>query len=160
MGKLIKNHWARLVILTAAACKSQILPAIPNQPIFTTNTHIRPSRRSPRGLLLAQDLLGLSHKEPRLGCQTLPNPANHQHAPRIPGPDVGVALAIARGHRPAPLNRSTPDRIPSECTLRAPDLPGHELRTVLHHRHGRVLLGVQRRRGEHIHFTTSESSTY
>jgi len=22
MGKLIKNHWARLVILTAAACKS------------------------------------------------------------------------------------------------------------------------------------------
>jgi len=26
MGKLIKNHWARLIILTAAACMSRALP--------------------------------------------------------------------------------------------------------------------------------------
>ena len=25
MGKLIKNHWARLIIMTAAACKSLVL---------------------------------------------------------------------------------------------------------------------------------------
>jgi hypothetical protein len=37
MGKLIKNHWARLVILTAAACKSTSLPKFkPNsfQPVL------------------------------------------------------------------------------------------------------------------------------
>jgi hypothetical protein len=27
MGKLVKNHWARLIILTAAACKFSLLPS-------------------------------------------------------------------------------------------------------------------------------------
>ena len=29
MGKLIKNHWARLIILTAAGCTSSLLPRSP-----------------------------------------------------------------------------------------------------------------------------------
>ena len=33
MGKLIKNHWARLIILTAAAC----MPSIPPIPVLTAN---------------------------------------------------------------------------------------------------------------------------
>jgi hypothetical protein len=36
MGKLIKNHWARLVIMTAAACKS-ILP--PTTQLTSKLTH-------------------------------------------------------------------------------------------------------------------------
>jgi hypothetical protein len=34
MGKLIKNHWARLVILTAAACKT---PQLHSHLTITTN---------------------------------------------------------------------------------------------------------------------------
>jgi hypothetical protein len=36
MGKLIKNHWARLVVLTAAACKS-----LPGPPYVRQETNVR-----------------------------------------------------------------------------------------------------------------------
>ena len=43
MGKLIKNHWARLIVLTAAACKSpkpkshkNTLPNHPNNKLTKT----------------------------------------------------------------------------------------------------------------------------
>lgn len=32
MGKLIKNHWARLIILTAATCECSSIPVIPPHP--------------------------------------------------------------------------------------------------------------------------------
>jgi hypothetical protein len=62
-----------------------------------------------------------------------------------------MAITAARGYGTAPLNRSAVDRLPIECVVCALDLPGHELGTLLHHRYGSVLLGVQRRRGTSSH---------
>ena len=54
MGKLIKNHWARLIILTSACCESEELQDIDTP---TANPSTRPTSRRNRRLLLAQILL-------------------------------------------------------------------------------------------------------
>lgn len=155
MGKLIKNHWARLVILTAAACKQ---PSI-QSPRPCTNNPSRPNSSSPGILLLAENLLGLPHQESRLGRKTVSHPPNHQPPTRLPRPDMGMAPPAVRRHRPAPLHRGTPDHIPAERTERTVDIPGHELRPILHHRDGSVFLGLQRRRGTLSACLTSKANS-
>jgi hypothetical protein len=142
MGKLIKNHWARLVILTAAACKSSrhhhhIFCSIQILTMF-----FRPTSRCPRSLLLAQNLLGLSHQKPRCGRKALPSPTNHQPDPRRRRARLGMAIASARRHWSAPLHRGPPDCLPALRTVRTAPLPRHKFRPVLHCRHDCVLLGV------------------
>jgi len=60
MGKLIKNHWARLIIMTAASCKPRLspLPILPSPP--------RPS------LPFSPPLPPQNHPNPHL-----PTPPNH-----------------------------------------------------------------------------------
>jgi hypothetical protein len=139
MGKLIKNHWARLVILTAAACK--MLPST-TQTQNKANTQFRSNSSRAGSLLLAQNLLGLPHQEPRWRREANPRPTSHEFDPRHHRSRMGMATTAARGYWTAPLDRSPVDRLPTECAVCALDLPGHELGTLLHHWHGSLFLGV------------------
>jgi hypothetical protein len=143
MGKLIKNHWARLVVLTAAACKSSLYNHDSNVPVLI---YPRPNSCCPRSLLLAQNLLGLSHKKPRWRRQTFPHPANRQRHPRRRRSRLGMAASASRRHWTPPLHRSPLDHLPRLRALRPAPLPRHQLRPVLHRRHDCVLLGLQRGR--------------
>ena len=96
MGKLIKNHWARLIILTAAACTSFLPTPLPHSPLshqhpLTKHPLHRPNRRLNLRLLLAETLLGLPDHEPRSRRPTRPDPPDHQPAPRPPRPLLGMA---------------------------------------------------------------------
>ena len=111
MGKLIKNHWARLIILTAAACMSPLQHPSTRQPL-TFPPH-RPNRRLTLRLLLAQTVLGLPNHEPRPRRPTRPNPPNHQPASRTPGPLLGMALtALHRRRHLHPLIQQPPAQPP------------------------------------------------
>lgn len=129
MGKLIKNHWARLIILTSACCKpssSQFQFQFQSQSLHQSNpsphpsdqpsiiyskrnqlpnkapTPNRPTSRHPRSLPLAQNLLRLPNQKPRRRRETDPDPASRQRRrrPRLPG--LRVAAAMGGGLEPAP----------------------------------------------------------
>ena len=197
MGKLIKNHWARLIILTAAACMSSIYlhPSNPHpHRQRTKNRKRRPNRRLNQWILLAETLLGLPNHEPRPRRPTHPHPPDPQPAPRPAGPVLGMALtalhhrrhvypltqqprrhllqpripkALHHHHRiltqrcrppeqahhspsrHAPQHRSPPAHLPLKQSSVPTAIPRYQRRDILHHRHGRLLLGLQRRGSRH-----------
>lgn len=104
---------------------------------------VRPNSSRATMLLLAKDLLGLPHEEPRRRREARTRPANHQPGYGSHWSALGMATTTTCGHRPAPLDRSAVNRIPAQRAQCAVDLPGHKLGAVLHHWHGSVLLGVQ-----------------
>ena len=55
-------------------------------------------------LLLAQDLLGFPHQEPRWRCQTYSRTTSHQHHPRLHRSRLGMAITAARWYRTAPFD--------------------------------------------------------
>jgi hypothetical protein len=70
-------------------------------PHHTHGCHLS-MRRRPRGLFLAQDLLGLSHQKPRRRRQAIPYSPNYQSVIRPLRPRLGVASEATRWHRAAP----------------------------------------------------------
>ena len=102
MGKLIKNHWARLIILTAAACTSSPFPSSsnlhPHHP-RTNNHNRRSNRRLDQRILLAEALLGLPNHEPRPRRPTRSDPPDPEPAPRPAGPVLGMALTALHYRR-------------------------------------------------------------
>jgi len=100
MGKLIKNHWARLIVLTAAICRfSSSNPHILSEKM-RKEKHILTKPRSNssrhRRILLAQNLLGLPHQKPRHRREAAPHPPNHQPTLWLRHVSLGMA---ARFHR-------------------------------------------------------------
>lgn len=127
MGRLIKNHWARLIILTAGACELaptsssttwETGPGSPRMhlvvgmpvsrcPIVSralTNEPHRSNMRCRRGFLLAKDLLGFRHQDAGPGREAVPDTANHQFGYRNLDDGVGVAAILHRRliHPPEP----------------------------------------------------------
>lgn len=165
MGKLIKNHWARLIMLTAATCMCFHLHTHPpsilsiqaclyisiytlKYTVFTNKTSTtRPNRRFHRGLHLAQDLLGLPHPFARRRSQALPRPPDHQPDLRHRHDRPGVAPPLTRRHRHPPIHR-TPSCSPPSLRARLPaHVSVYESGLVLSGWHGCIFLGFQRRRG-------------
>jgi len=112
MGKLIKNHWARLIVLTAAACKPGENRKKEQQTQPSTSRLIlililipRPIRRRPLRHLLAQTLLRLPHQNPRPDRQTHPRPPNPQPRRRRHHPRLRMAAPLPRRHDAPPQHR-------------------------------------------------------
>lgn len=139
MGKLIKNHWARLIVLTAAICQSPHTPSS----VFYTDSGDRPSGSSDRRLLLAQDLLGFPHEEPRPGSQAAAHPPDHQPDLRHLHVRVGMAARVPRRHGDPSQHRGPADRPPSRCSRGGLAVPGNESRLVLLDCDGGIFLGLQ-----------------
>ena len=93
MGRLIKNHWARLITLTAGTCMF-LWASGEKTPMPDTNIVYRPNCRGSRGLLLAQDILGLPHENAGSGSQASTCAANHQPLVWHLHGGVGVASGI------------------------------------------------------------------
>lgn len=132
MGKLIKNHWARLIILTAAACTSSPTPPTPSITQSLTSPN-RPNRRLNQRLLLAETLLGLPDHEPRPRRPAHPDPSDHQPPPRSARPLLGMASTPLHHRRHLhPLAQQPPRHL----HLIQPHIPNHHkpsVRAQAHH---------------------------
>lgn len=136
MGRLIKNHWARLIILSAAACELDLLPASFLMSIFT-NIHTRPNCCRYRGLLLAQDFLGFRHQDAGSRREAVPHITDHQFGDRNLDDGMGVAAVFHRWLIDPPKSRGPSGLPASGCSLGCLDIPRHERCAVLLGRHGR-----------------------
>lgn len=143
MGKLIKNHWARLIILSAAACKLTMT--------WTDRSLLTLSYRSDCGchrvLLLAQDLLGLPYAHPRWCSKTDTGFTNNKSTLGAGHASSRMASQLRRRLSSPPLARIPTCHPSSHSTQCCSYLPRHKRRYLLPHRHDRLLLGLQRRRG-------------
>ena len=139
MGKLIKNHWARLIVLTAAACSYSHL----SLPAGPTNSKHRSSARLARRLLLAQDLLGFSYQDPRWSREAVPRSSDHQPALRLHDAGLGMAVGIRRRIGNAQKHRGQISRPADDSSGCCVDVPNYQSRPLLHDRTGGVLLGLQ-----------------
>ena len=141
MGKLIKNHWARLIILTSACCKQNRLHGIPKRPILTTPTK-RPTSRRPRSLLLAQILLRLPDQKLRRSRQTRPHPTSPQRHHRARLPRLRMAAEMGGGLESAPQYGGAAAVVAAGDAERCAVIPDDECGTVLFDRVWGVFLGV------------------
>ncbi|KZL76099.1 hypothetical protein CT0861_09751, partial [Colletotrichum tofieldiae] len=105
-----------------------------------------PVCRRSRGLLLAQDLLGLFDQDLGPGRQACTGVTDYQssHGSFHGGP--GVASGVHRRLVDPPQPGVPPHHPPSHHSRRRSHLPGHQRRPLLSHRAGCLLLGLQRRR--------------
>jgi hypothetical protein len=143
MGRLIKNHWARLIILSAAGCKFAIPTAAVISWWMTELTMInRASRRFRRRLLLAQDILGFPNKKSQRRRQTDPRPPNHQPHPGFSGSGVGMAVEAVGGLTSAPQHRPPSADLPAQRAGVRVDVSIGRCGDLLSHRHGGVFLGL------------------
>jgi hypothetical protein len=119
-------------------------PSSPDDPLLTAP---RPGRCLARGLLLAQDLLGLPHHQSRRRRQAHPHPAARQHRLRPRHVRARATCQAARRHPRAPEHRVPLDADAAAGPARYHHVPGHQRRSLLPRRRDHVLLGLQRRRG-------------
>jgi len=139
MGKLIKNHWARLIILTSACCKSQ---AAQEAGILETDMSTRPTSRRNRRLLLAQVLLRLPDQELRHGSKACADTAGHQRRCRYHMPCLRVAFKMGGGDTSAQKHSGKAAVVTTGHLERCVIIPDHECGTVLPHRVRCVFLGL------------------
>jgi hypothetical protein len=140
MGKLIKNHWARLIILTSASCKSTSTQLKSAVPTLTRTT--RPTSRRPRSLLLAQILLRLPDQKLRRRRQTRPHPASPQRRHRARLPRLRMAAEMGRGLEPTPQHGGTAAVVAAGDFERCAAVPNDECGAVLCYWVRGVFLGV------------------
>lgn len=142
MGKLIKNHWARLIIMTAAACKWTrfILNMICTE---LTSYFFRPNCCGHRSLYLAQDLLGFPYDDAGRRCQADTGPPDNQSVARVVHAGSGVASGLYRGLCSAPLARGPAGHPATDGPDLGITVPGHEPCHLLHDWDGGVLCGLQ-----------------
>lgn len=107
----------------------------------------RSSCGSYRGVLLAQNILGLCDEDVRSGCQAIPHITDHKSHPGALDAGMGVATVVHRRYRGPPEYGSSPGLPPLHCTRRHPDVSGNQCCSVLSGRHGRGILGIRRGRG-------------
>lgn len=104
MGRLIKNHLARLIILTAAACTHSPFPVqVVTIMLLTSLKLSRSSCSWYSRVLLAKDFLGYVDKGTEPSCHAAPNSSNFQHYSRPVRNVLGIPSAI-----PDPKYFSTP----------------------------------------------------
>ena len=145
MGKLIKNHWARLIVLTAATCTHSTHSSSISLTLVTNFffSRYRPNRRRDRRLLLAQILLRLAHQELRRRSQADPYSPNNQPRLRSPQFGRGVAFGLLCRHID-PEEHGTAHAVaaadePGECVI----IPRHESCSLLSDCVCGIFLGVQ-----------------
>jgi hypothetical protein len=142
MGRLIKNHWARLIVLTAATCEYSHHKS-GREAFKITDMTYRSSRCGRRRLILAKDFLGLAHEEPGSRGQAIADTTDHQHHLWLATLRLGMAPQFHFRHCDPPQSGrptgcSTPGSSGSGIAV-----PGHQSRHLLHHRNHGVLLGIQ-----------------
>jgi hypothetical protein len=142
MGKLIKNHWARLIILTSASCKFNLTPTQSDAPRPTSDNKNRPTSRRPRSLLLAQILLRLPDQKLRRRRQTRPHPASPQRRHRARLPRLRMAAEMGRGLEPTPQHGGTAAVVAAGDFERCAAVPNDECGAVLCYWVRGVFLGV------------------
>lgn len=145
MGRLIKNHWGRLIILTASACTRPTQFTAHEQAL--TRFQYRPDRERNRRLYLAQSLLGLHLQEPGRRRRPDPRPPDPQlnNGPRRSS--LGMATKATSGIFTTSQHRNPTHHIPTQRSTCGPALSGHRPCDILPDRYWGVLLGLQRRRG-------------
>lgn len=102
----------------------------------------RPSCRRSGGLLLAQDLLGLSHKDAGSGSQANTGASDHQPPLRPLHVGMGVAAGLPGRIEHPPQHRGEARAAPTRGPVCCAHLPRHEPGHLLRRCVGRVLLGV------------------
>lgn len=115
---------------------------------------ISPTRsncRSFGGLLLAEDLLRLPHKDAGPGRQAIPDTADCQSGVGHTAVCLGVAAGIHRWVVDPPEPRGSSGGAAVGGSRLHPHLPGNQRGTVLRGCHGCVFLGIQRGRGMLLH---------
>ena len=138
MGKLIKNHWGRLIVLTAAICECSLV-LIDD---FPTNLHCRSNRGSGARFLLAEDLLGFPYQEPRWGREADTCPPNHQPHPRHRNICMGMAFGTHREDGTTSQHRGTLGCFPDRGFGGSVAVSGYESCNILYDRNMRIFLGI------------------
>jgi len=145
MGKLIKNHWARLIVLTAAVCmssKNLRLLRIPSRiERFSNKSNRSNSRRNPR-ILLAKNILGFPHQEPRHRCKASTDSANYKLGLRYHHACLGMAFRSHRWLSNAPQHWGETDCVANGWAGRCLTLPGNEPCNLLLCWDDRLFLGL------------------
>lgn len=138
MGKLIKNHLARLIVMTAGACKFHVFKICDNSRLIRS----RSNRRSFTRFLLAKVLLGFCHNEFRLRSQASTDTSNHKPALRHTRPRMGMATQEIRRNRFTSIDRSPTSSVPTTLSGSHLDVPKHKCRAVLSDWRVHVFLGI------------------
>ena len=111
--------------------------------------HHRPSCCRGRGLLLAQDLLGLVDDKSGSRRQADPDTAVGQPGHGLHHAGLGVAAGVPRRLGLPPQPRDPPRHPAARHAGLRPAVPGKQRGYVLRGRHDHLLLGIQRGRGKH-----------
>jgi hypothetical protein len=142
MGKLIKNHWGRLIIMTAATCTPPQTSGLKEW----ANQFCRSNRRSVTRFLLAQDILGLPHQKPRWRRKAVPIPTDHQPRPWHRYTRMGMASRpdheIQSCCVSASQYRSALGGVPGSGIGCGVAVSGDKSSVILYHWHGSLLLGI------------------
>lgn len=138
MGKLIKNHWGRLIVLTAAICGFFLL-LIGD---FPTNFPRRSNRSSVARLFLAENLLGFPHQEPRRRREADPRPPNYQSRPWHRNICVGMALGTHCEDGTTSQHRGTLSGLPDCGFGGGVAVSGYEPSDILYDRNRCIFLGI------------------
>ena len=139
MGKLIKNHWARLIILTSACCESEELQDIDTP---TANPSTRPTSRRNRRLLLAQILLRFPDQELRHRRKTRSDPASHQRRYRTHLSRLRVAIKMGSGDTSTQKHSGEAAVVTTGYLERCAAISNHKRGTLLPHRMRCIFLGL------------------
>lgn len=138
MGKLIKNHWARLIILTAAICTCIRLAIKKN--IYLQGYRSSCSRH--RRFLLAQDLLGFPHQEFGWSSEAHTSPSSYQPYFWNLYVGVGMATGVLGWHCHSPKYRSSFGRITNVSVGGSTSLPRIESSNLLFGWNDSLFLGL------------------
>jgi hypothetical protein len=139
MGKLIKNHWARLIILTSACCESQ---AMQGAHTSKADLNTRPTSWRYRRLLLAQVLLRLLDQELRHRSKARPNPTGHQRHRSYHMSRLRVAITMGGGDTPSQKHSGQAAVVTTGHFERCAIIPDHQCGIILLHRMRRIFLGL------------------
>lgn len=134
MGRLIKNHWARLVILTASVCMF-----LRQHPHFSqsawqrqqSNNKSRPNKQRDSSLYLAQDLLGSMDQKPRRRREASTHSTNLESISGSPRGRMGMAIKISCRLDGASQHRIPIIALPAQLDYGCPYLPGYQCCNLL-----------------------------
>lgn len=149
MGRLIKNHLARLIVMSAAFCESSPSLIWYTTRLMTDSLFLfcRPVCWIYWRLFLAKGLLELPDAQSRRRSDTSTNFADTQPDNEPSGLCVGMATEAAGWHDATPQYWIAPGNISPQCAHLRAAVPGRRCCSLLSHRGGGLFLGLQRRRG-------------
>jgi hypothetical protein len=149
MGRLIKNHLARLIVLTAATCRFS-MSWVPNGSSLTTIRFFRSSRCWSPWSLLAKGIFRYLDEGARCHRHSDTDNANLQHHLRTVRTRLGIPVPLPDSqHCPPPIDSRSTCGVPNLRLLCGDNISRNERGAVLRDWNGCLLLGIQRGRGTH-----------